>query len=324
MRKFCAFAFVFLFCVRLRQKKKNRRNIICNGVQIMTVYADVLLVTNLFVNYALLACTAGITRLPASGLRMLAGAAVGSLYGLIIFLPELPGMLELIIRIFASALIVLCTFGYKNLRRFLRCFCTFFAVSFAFGGIMFVLWITVAPVGMVCHNGTVYFDINLTVLAISTVVCFAVVSLISRFASRKAPTEHLAQVTVYANGESARLSALIDTGNSLSESFSRFPVCVADATELDAILPDSVRSYMSGKTPDSAENLRLVLHGTVSGGGVLPAFRPDYIEVKTLSKTVKTDRVYIAVYERNVAGGEYGMIINPEIFSEEKRYAETY
>ncbi len=298
------------------------RVIILNGVEPMTVYADVLIVTNLFVNYALLACTAGITKLPAGGLRLLLGAAVGSLYGLVIFLPELPKTLEFVLRIAASGFIVSCTFGYRNIHRFLRCFFTFFAVSFAFGGIMLVLWITVAPVGMVYNNGTVYFDISLTVLAVSTVVCFAVISVISYFASHRAPSEQLAQVTVCANGDTVKLNGLIDTGNSLRESFSRYPVCVGDLTELEQILPQSVKDYINGMPPHGGDKLRLIVHATVSGTGIFPAFRPDYIEIKTVKRTVRTDRVYIAVTPKNVAGGEYGMIVNPEILSEENNYAE--
>ena len=112
----------------------------------MTVYADVLIVVNLFVNYALLLCSSMIVKNRISNLRLLLGALIGSLYGLVIFLPEIPRYFELPMRIAVSALIAFAAFGYRNLRRFLRCFFTFLAVTFAFGGIMLVLWVTVAPV----------------------------------------------------------------------------------------------------------------------------------------------------------------------------------
>lgn len=289
----------------------------------MVIYADVLLVTNLFVNYALLDCSARIMKNTASRLRILLGAAAGSVYGLVIFLPELPKIVELLSRIAVTILIVFITFGYVNVKRFLRCFFTFFAVSVGFGGIMLLLWITVAPVGMVYHNGTVYFDIDIAVLAVSVVVCFAFVSAISFFVERRAPKESVATVEISFDGQSVRLNALIDTGNSLRESFSGYPVAVAEKTAVRKILPLSVSEYLKGNTTLESDNFRLIVHTTVSGTGIMPAFQPDYVEIKTISKSIRTDKVYIAVTENNIAAGEYSIILNPSLLEEEKTYAET-
>ncbi len=289
----------------------------------MTVYADVLLIINLFVNYVLLLCASLIMKNSASRRRILLGAALGAFYGLVIFLPDMPNILDFVLRLTATCLIVFSTFGFKNLRYFLRCFFTFFAVSFAFGGIMLVLWVTVAPVGMVYNNGAVYFDIDLSVLAISTVVSFALVTLISYFTARRAPRESVAIIKIGYKGQTVSGAALIDTGNSLRESFSGFPVALGELTELKDIIPQSVSDFLEGKNITPSPDIRMVMHTTVSGTGVLPAFKPDYIEVKSVSHSVKTDRVYIAITKNNLAGGEYSFILNPDLLSEEKNYAQA-
>lgn len=290
----------------------------------MTVYADVLLIINLFVNYALLLCAAKIMKSTVSRLRILSGAAVGSVYGLVIFLPEIPKLTELVMRVVVTALIVFCTFGFVNIRKFLRCFFTFFAVSMGFGGIMLVLWLTVAPTGMIYNNGTVYFDIDIVTLAVSTVVCFAVISLVAYFIERRAPRESSAIVTVVMNRKTVKLNAIIDTGNSLRESFSGYPVAVAEKTAVSDILPQSVAEYFRKGEPDGIDvDMRFVLYKTVSGTGLLPAFRPDFAEIKTISKNIKTNNIYIAVTEKNLAGGEYSMLLNPEILNGENNHAET-
>lgn len=289
----------------------------------MTVYADVLIVINLFVNYVLLLCSARIMKSAVSRLRVLAGALVGSAYGLIIFLPEPPRFVELSIRVTATLLIVLCTFGYGNVRKFLRSFFTFFAVSMAFGGIMMVLWMTVSPVGMLINNGVYYFDIDVVVLAVSTVICFAVVSLISHFIERRAPKEFSALLRIGYGEQSVMLNALIDTGNSLRESFSGYPVAVAERSAVEKILPVSVLNYLDEKNSEKTDlSMRLIVHNTVSGTGALPAFRPDFVEIKTVSRTVKTDKVYIAVTKNIIAKGEYSVIVSPDLLSEEKKYAQ--
>lgn len=290
----------------------------------MTVYADVLLIINLFVNYLLLLCSAGIMKNPASRLRILLGAAAGSIYGLVIFLPPMPVLLEWSVRIFATVLIVLCTFGYGNIRKYLRCFFTFLAISMAFGGMMQVLWMTMSPVGMVYGNGAYYFDIDIVVLAVSSVVCFAAVSAVSKIIERRAPKECLAVLTVYCSNEYVKLNALIDTGNSLRENFSGYSVCVAEKSAVEKILPPAVSEYLNGKNPDSSDSsFRLIVHSTVSGTGMMPAFRPDYAVIKTVNKNVMTDKIYIAVTENIIAKGEYEAILNPDLLSEEKEYAES-
>lgn len=290
----------------------------------MVVYADVLLIVNLFVNYALLLCSSMIMKKHTQRLRILLGAAIGAFYGFVVFLPELPSLAEFALRLAATLLIVLGAFGYKNFPSFLRSFFTFFAVSFAFGGIMLVLWVTVAPIGMIYNNGAVYFDIDLAVLAISTVVSFAVVSLIAHFTARRAPKDSIALVKISYKGKEVKLTALVDTGNSLCETFSGYPVVLGEAESLEKIMPDAVRAFIDGDDVSSSPEMRLVMHKTVSGTGVLPVFRPDYIEVKSVSHSIKTSEVYVAVTKNNLARGEYEMILNPALFEEEKRYAQAF
>lgn len=290
----------------------------------MVVYADVLLVVNLFVNYLLLLCSAMIMKKHTGRLRLLVGALIGAVYGLVIFLPSLPGAVEFAMRMVASALIVFGTFGFKNLRSFLRCFCTFFTVSFLFGGILLVLWVTVAPIGMVYNNGAVYFDIDLSVLAISTVISFVVVSILAHFTARRAPKDSIATVKIAYKGKTVSLTALVDTGNSLCETFSGFPVILGEFDSLEKIIPKAVREFIDGEDVSSSPDMRLVMHKTVSGTGVLPVFRPDYIEVKSVSHSIKTNEVYIAITKNNLARGEYELILNPMLFDEEKRYAQAF
>lgn len=289
----------------------------------MIVYADVLLIVNLFVNYLLLFCSSKIMKKHTGRLRILLGASIGAVYGFVVFLPELPGLVEFTIRLIASALIVLGAFGFKNISSFLRSFCTFFAVSFSFGGIMLVLWVTIAPIGMVYNNGAVYFDIDLAVLAVSTVVSFAVVSILAHFTARRAPVDSVALVKIVYKSKEVNLTALVDTGNSLCETFSGYPVILGEFDSLEKIIPKAVREFINGEDVSSSPEMRLVMHKTVSGTGVLPVFKPDYIEVKSVSHNVKTSEVYVGVTKSNLARGEYEVILNPALFDEEKRYAKA-
>lgn len=290
----------------------------------LVVYVDVLTVINLFVNYALLLCSSLIMKMKISNVKLLSGALVGSLYGLVIFLPEVAWYIELLMRLGSGALIVLISFGYKNMRRFMRCFFTFFAVTAAFGGIMLALWLTVAPTGMLYNNGAVYFDIDISVLAVSTVICFTLVSVVSKIIGRKAPANSIYNLTLTADGKKISGVALCDTGNSLCESFSGYPVIIGEYDTLASILPQSIISYYENPTGNAdAENLRVVVYKTVADVGILPAFRPDSIELSSIDKKIKTDEVYIAVTRNRLGGGEFDFILNPKLFDGENNYEDN-
>ena len=290
----------------------------------LVVYVDVLTVINLFVNYALLLCSSLIMKMRISNVKLLLGALVGSLYGLAIFLPQAAWYLELFMRVGSGALIVLISFGYKNMRRFMRCFFTFFAVTAAFGGIMLALWLTVAPTGMLYNNGAVYFDIDISVLAVSTVICFTLVSVVSKIIGRKAPANSVYNLNLTAGGKRISGVALCDTGNSLCESFSGYPVVIGEYDTLTSVLPQSIINYYENPTgAANAENLRVVVYKTVAYVGILPAFRPDSIELSSIDKKIKTDEVYIAVTRNRLGGGEFDFILNPKLFDGEKNYEDN-
>ena len=71
------------------------------------VYVDVLFTLNLFVNYLLLLSGACLLREKAKRWRLLLGAALGAVYSLIIFAPELPNFLSILIKVIFCVTIVL-------------------------------------------------------------------------------------------------------------------------------------------------------------------------------------------------------------------------
>ena len=86
----------------------------------MVVYADVLIVLNLIVDYFLLRASAKISGVTPGVWRMLGGAAVGAVSSLYIFLPQSGIMLELLFRIAVCLVMTACTFGFRTLHTVCR------------------------------------------------------------------------------------------------------------------------------------------------------------------------------------------------------------
>ncbi len=285
---------------------------------ILTVYVDVLLIVNLYINYILLLCTSKIIPSKPEQVRILISSVIGSIYGLIIFLPDLPKIVELLSKIIVSVIMIIICFGFINTRQFIRGIMSFLAVSFTFAGLMYLIWTAVAPINMYLANGIAYFDIDLKVLVITTIACFIIICAINFFISRKAPKSSIYQLTVTNSGKSAELTGLCDTGNSLREAFSGYPVFISQYDAIKEILPQSVRNYFNSTEPKADGSIRFVVYNTISGSGLLPTFRPDEVRIKSLSRNFTVNDVYIAVIDKNLGNGEYQIILNPSVFEEAK------
>ena len=144
------------------------------------IYVDVLVVINIFINYFLLSAASLIVRLKPKRIRLAAGAFAGGAYSLVIFLPNIPNILSVFMNFCMSVLLVLIAFAPKKITVFIKEFAAFFAVNFIFAGLMLAVWLVFKPSGMVYNNAAVYFDIDVKLLVLSTVVCYAVLTLFSK------------------------------------------------------------------------------------------------------------------------------------------------
>lgn len=167
-------------------------------------------------------------------------------------------------------------------------------------------------------NGIVYFDIDVLTLAVLTVLCYAAVSLMHRLTEFKAPKNTVYELEAECFGESFRFRAFLDTGNSLKEPFSGFLVIIADS---------SVRSFGGKTLADSSQSaeepLRPIVCSTVSGDGVLSAFRPKKVHIKGLSVDFDTDRVFLALTNEKIKNGEYTALLNCAVFENKTEETET-
>lgn len=284
----------------------------------MTVYVDVLIVLNIFVNYFLLSGAALILRQRPKRGRIVLGAFAGGLYSLVIFLPEISAFLSLLLNLAACCVFVLLSFAPKSFRLFLKEFAAFFAVSFVFAGLMLALWFFFRPRGMVWSNAVVYFDIDFKTLVLSTIACYLVLTLLSRLVKHRAPSKALYEVRLMHRGRAVATKALLDTGNALSDGFSDTPVLVGGRRVLQKLFSPALWAFFDGEAavPDAAggERIRLIPVGTVGGEGALRAVVID--EVFLPGPNVRRKNVLLAQSRADFGEGEYEVLLSPQLFDE--------
>lgn len=279
------------------------------------VYADVLIILNTYVNFALLRLSSLISGANVSRLRLLLSALLGGVYSLIILVDDIPEVLSLFLKLAVSALMTLIAFGYKSFLMYAKRFSAFIFVSFLFAGLMFALWIFVRPDTMLYNNATVYFQFDTLTLLITTTVCYTILRVMCLIIDRKSPKGHIYEITVYMADEKVTCRALLDSGNSLKDYFTSLPIVTVDSSKLSFISNDIE------KIPPELKP-RYVPINTVSGDGLLLTVRPEKVRIKGVGCDFETRDLLIGICNSRIKNGDFDAVLPYEISDqwEEKNY----
>ena len=273
------------------------------------IYIDVLICVNLVINYFLILATSKFLYLRLKRLRLILGEVLGAVYSLYILLPDYPVFVSLITRLFMATTIMGTVFGFKNLKILAKSVAYFFVVSFLFSGIMFGMWYVFRPRGMAINNGVVYFNISPLLLIASSLVAYTVIEITNRILEKKENKNLVCSVLVKVGERQVNFAAKVDTCNSLREPFSNLPVIVASEEVLKPILPQDFWPFIKGNEMQNFEDfkIRFIPFQTVSGEGLLPAFKPDVVKIKNDFEK----EAYIAVCSKEVLPDGTFSLINP-------------
>lgn len=200
------------------------------------VYIDSLFLLNLVVNYLLLLSSARLSGEIIFRPRLALGAALGALYAALIFFPGMGFLLHPLCKLAAAVLMLLCAFGGS--RGLMRVTLVFFGVSAAFGGGIFAIQLFGGR-GLTLKNGIFYSAMDLRLILLSAAACYTVINLVFRRTARHSgPSRELMPAIITLDGRRVALTALIDTGNTLTDPVTNRPVMVAEGEKLLRLFPE--------------------------------------------------------------------------------------
>lgn len=236
----------------------------------MTVYIDSLFLLDFVIDYLLLLLTGKVTGSPLHRWRLLLAAALGGGYSVLCVVTALPALSHWAVKLSVGVLLVLLAYGHC--RRLLRCTVIFLALSAAFGGGLYALELMLGRP----------LILQLPSVLLFSVAAYGVLSLAGRKLARHGPAQ-LRTLTVTFGGRSVTLTALVDTGNTLTDPMTGQGVPVAEGDALAALLPpeaDHRRPTQCFETLPDPFRFRLLPYRSVGvDGGLLLAFRADALAV---------------------------------------------
>ncbi len=234
----------------------------------MIVYMEWVVAINFLVDFLLLYGTNQLSGFSGGGKRAALGALLGGIYAWACILPGfsfLAGGLWRLIFLAAMSVIAYGT-GKSALRRGI----VFFLLSMALGGL-----------------ATGFAEAGVWTLVLSAAVMWLLCLL--GFGGGKTGDRY-ASVTVTHRGKMLRMTALVDTGNTLLDPISQRPVLVADAGAAQKLLGLSVEDLehpLDTLTGGSCLGLRLIPYTSVGkSAGLLLAMKADRVEINGEEKDV--------------------------------------
>lgn len=202
----------------------------------MTVYLDAVFVLNFCVNYLLLRGTARLGASAARRRNAVGAAAIGAIYAIAVFLPQLAWLRLSAMKLVVAALMLMTAFGIK--RATLRMAAVFATLSLVLCGAVYGVQ---ALLGKPFVRGNELFypvsfaSLLLTALAVS-LACRLLLPRLNHAVNSIVP------ITLHLEGKSVRLSALRDSGNTLIDPVSGSSVLTAHWSAAAKLLPESLKA----------------------------------------------------------------------------------
>lgn len=292
------------------------------------MYVDVILFINFVIDYLLLNITYRLTKLRTSRTRLLIGAAIGAAYMVSVFIPMLRVFLSPAIKFAVSVLMIIVSFAPEKFRDFFKLLAIFYIVTFAFSGASFSLFYFTG--GGSVYNGAYYIkDFPLSVLITAFAIGYLLLVYCWDYIQNRILNDELTySITIVIDKRQAVINALLDTGNSLRDPISNFPVVVVEYEALYDILPEELAGlYQNNNDIDFnclcelADNrdwklkIRLIPFTSIGRqNGMLIGIKPDLVKICARKYNRETDSVIVGICSNKISkDGQYKALLYPEI-----------
>ena len=267
----------------------------------MTVYADILILTNFLVDYFLISFSCNLLHQKPRLFRLLLSAGVGSIFSLYIFLPQTNFAFQIIIHILMCSVLCFVCLGFGSIKSFVRSVATLFCVNFAYSGAMIAIWLVFKPYGMVINNSMVYFNISPMFFILFSVVGYFGVIIIRKITKRSFFANTYCQARLCCGDLELSLPGIVDTGNSLVDLFGLSQILITDSDTVRKILGDEFFN---------PTRFRKIPCGTVTGQKLLDGYRIDSAVVNFNNKNYHFKSPILAVSAIQIIDAK--IIVNPE------------
>lgn len=257
---------------------------------IVRVYVDLVLLINFIFDFILLISVSYVLKRNTSLKRILFGAATGSLSILFLFF-NLSNFMLFLYKLLLSMIMILSSFGFKNIKYFTTNIFYLYLSSIVLGGGLYLLndHLNYSINGLTFVNNNYKLNIVLSII-ITPVLIFLYVRQIKNL---KYNYNNYYDVELFYENKKYFFTAYLDTGNKLKDQYKKRPIILVNTDKI-------VFSYEKGI---------LVPYSTIDRNGILKCIIADKI---IINKEKELFNVLIGLSEEKFHIDGVNMLLNNE------------
>ena len=210
----------------------------------MKMYIDLFFIFNVIMDYIIIMSTSILLKRRTSYIRMILSSLIGGISSLVLF----TSLNKIVIEIISIVIMVLISFGYKDIRYLIKNILYMYIISTLLGGIIYLFNIKVSN------------SMFLTYLIIIVISIEVMILYIKENKKMRSIYNNYYKIDIYfKDREKLSLIGFVDTGNNLYDPYKKRPVI---------IVPNK---YIK------EDKYILVPYHTINGNGLLKCIKPDII-----------------------------------------------
>ncbi|NLM04587.1 MAG: sigma-E processing peptidase SpoIIGA [Clostridiales bacterium] len=291
----------------------------------MIIYAEYVFIENFIMNYIILSLTSKFSKYPIKKSKLILVAAISSLYAFIIFFPSLHFLFSMTMKIACSMLIIILAFTPYKFKDFFKLLGMFYLITLVFGGAGLAIFYFTNFNGII-SNGIFYIgDISIKNIFIALGLGYILINYCWIYIHKQFLKEKiLMEIKIFLNEMVVEITGIVDTGNSLVDPISQYPVIIVEYEAISEILPLEVQKIFNSSDSSNLIQVPLLLNNSNwisrfrvipynslgKENGLLLAFKPDYVHID--NENIKN--IIIAIYNKKLSrAGEYRALLHPDL-----------
>ena len=287
----------------------------------MVVYADVVFIENLIINYVILYVTTLIKHIKISNFKILLSSICGSLYAVIsISIGD-----NIVCKLILSILMVFIIYPTKKIKKFLEVLVSFYLISITAGGAAIAILYLTNNYTIDAVNGVSIVNFPILISAIGLILgIFLIMNTINNLKSKISKKDIFYDIEIFIENKKTKIKALLDTGNMLKDPITQKPVIIVTNRSLKNILPKEILEDVNnilggdklGKLENFANRIKIIPFNSLGNEhGILVGIQSNKIIVD--DKAIKD--VIIGIYEKEFSRRKkYDALIGIDLLYEEE------
>ncbi|MBQ9298222.1 MAG: sigma-E processing peptidase SpoIIGA [Clostridia bacterium] len=300
----------------------------------MTVYIDIVLIENIFMNYIILFAVSIISKAEIRIARIFIASLIGGIYAIISYITDLEIYKTLVLKFLLSIAMVYTAFFPKTIKKCCKQLLIFYLTSFTFGGTAFALLYFINPKQILMQNGIYIGSYPIKVAVLGGIIGCVIITISFKIVKGKISSKNMyCKIKVKILEKEVESLAMIDTGNLLKEPITKTPVVVMELELLKEVIPESILEHLKeiingngDYIPQSFINkIRLIPFSSLGmPNGMLIGIKADEIIVNYDEEEYKHNNIIVGLYDKKLSKkGMYTSLIGISLIEGRKMYEHT-